>query len=143
MRDWRASGGRLSASGPCWLAEQAFRRNDVPAVRRFTEAYGARAGIPAGRLADLVLAVSEAAACATAWEPCGVRVRLWLAGRRVFCEVRGDGFAVRRRPVPFGPVGWQGEEEALRRWVLRQITDHVSVASGRDGVRVVLSLTAP
>lgn len=139
MRGWRASDGRLPASGPAWLAERAFRRNDVPAVRRFAQAYGARAGIVAGRLADLVLAVSEATASATAWGPCAVRVRLWMAGRRVFCEVRGDGFIVRRTP---GGSGAAGEEEALRRWVLRQIADHVSVVSGQDGVRVMLSMTA-
>jgi len=28
----------------------------------------------------------------------------------------------------------------MRRWVLRQLSDHVSVASGQDGVRVLLSM---
>ncbi len=39
------------------------------------------------------------------------------------------------------PAGRPGEEEALRRWVLRQLSDHVSVASGADGMRVLLSMS--
>jgi hypothetical protein len=68
-------------------------------------------------------------------------VRLWVTGRRAFCEVRGDGMprrAARGNALP----GVAGEEEALRRLVLRRISDHVSVASGDDGVRVLLSMTA-
>jgi hypothetical protein len=136
-RGWQASGALLPLSAPHRLAERAFRRGDVPAVRRFTRAFGVRAGIGSGRLADFVLAVSEAAACATAAAPCTARVRLWVTGTRAFCEVRGDGLLLRRA----ARVTRLGEEEALRRWVLRRLSDHVSVASGDDGVRVLLSMT--
>jgi hypothetical protein len=64
-------------------------------------------------------------------------VRLWVTGTRAFCEVRGDGLLLRRA----ARVTRLGEEEALRRWVLRRLSDHVSVASGDDGVRVLLSMT--
>jgi hypothetical protein len=137
MRGWQASGALLPLSAPHRLAERAFRRGDVPAVRRFTRAFGVRAGIGSARLADFVLAVSEAAACATAAAPCTARVRLWVTGTRAFCEVRGDGLLLRRA----SRVTRLGEEEALRRWVLRRLSDHVSVASGDDGVRVLLSMT--
>jgi hypothetical protein len=137
MRGWQASEARLPLSAPHRLAERAFRRGDVPAVRRFTRAFGVRAGIGSARLADFVLAVSEAAACATAAAPCTARVRLWVTGTRAFCEVRGDGLLLRRA----ARVTRLGEEEALRRWVLRRLSDHVSVASGDDGVRVLLSMT--
>jgi hypothetical protein len=137
MRGWQASGALLPLSAPHRLAERAFRRGDVPAVRRFTRAFGVRAGIGSARLADFVLAVSEAAACATAAAPCTARVRLWVTGTRAFCEVRGDGLLLRRA----ARVTRLGEEEALRRWVLRRLSDHVSVASGDDGVRVLLSMT--
>jgi hypothetical protein len=137
MRGWQASDARLPLNAPHRLAERAFRRGDVPAVRRFTRAFGVRAGIGSARLADFVLAVSEAAACATAAGPCTARVRLWVTGTRAFCEVHGDGMLLRRAPR----VSRTGEEEALRRWVLSRISDHVSVASGPDGVRVLLSMT--
>src|SRR5579859_1656906 len=96
MRGWQASDGRLPLKSPYPFAERAFRQGDVPAVRRFTQAFGVRAGIASARLSDFVLAVSEAAACATAVGPCTARVRLWVTGRRAFCEVRGDGMLMRR-----------------------------------------------
>jgi hypothetical protein len=132
------TGGRLSA--PHGLAERAFRQGDVPAVRLFTRAFGARTGIEPGRLADFVLAVSEAMACATTCGPCTARVRLWAAGNRAFCEVRGGGMLLRTSPG-IRPGGRHSEEEALRHWVLKQLSDYVSVASGPDGVWVLLSMT--
>jgi hypothetical protein len=135
-RDWPASGARLPVSAPHSLSELAFRQGDVPAVRRFTRAFGAGAGIGAARLADLVLAVSEAAACATGAGPCTARVRLWMTGSRAYCEVHGDGLLLQRSPRGPRP----GEEEAMRRRVLRQLSDFVSIASGPDGVWVRLSL---
>ena len=141
MRGLQASDGRLPLSAPHWPAERAFRRADVPAVRQFTRAFGTRAGIESGRLADLVLAVSEAAACATASGPCTARVRLWVTGTRAFCEIRADGMLLRRTAQGTRPVGRRAEVELLRHWVLKQLSDYVSVASGPDGVWVLLSMT--
>lgn len=139
MRGSQTGHGRLPLSTQHWLTEQAFRQGDVPAVRRFTQAFGARTGIAAARLADFVLAVSEATACTTAVGPCTPRVRLWLSGPRAFCEVRGNGML--RRSVRGTQVyGRPGEEEAMRRWVLKQLSDYVCIASGPDGVRVLLSM---
>lgn len=67
-------------------------------------------------------------------------MRLWLTGPRAFCEVRGDGM-LRRTARGTRPPGQAGEDEVLRRLVLWQISDHVSLASGEDGVRVLLSMT--
>ena len=140
LRGLQASDGQLPLSAPHWLTERAFRQGDIPAVRRFTQAFGARRGIRSARLADFVLAVSEAAACATAVGPCATRVRLWVAGSRVFCDVRGNGMLVRQSASGATDAARPGEEEALRRWVLRRLSDHVSVASGPDGMRVLLSM---
>jgi hypothetical protein len=158
MRGWRANDGRLPVVEWRWLAERTFRPGEVPAVRRFAEAFGARAGLRPARLTDFVLAASEAVACVTAWGPCITRVRLWMTGRRAFCEVRGD--AMMRRRVTSGtgweaaacghgaaghrtarPEGLHGEEAALRRCVLRQVSDYISVASGPDGAWVLLSMS--
>ena len=188
-RGRRPSDGGLPLAESGWLADRRFRQDDVPAVRRFAEAFGARAGLRPARLADFVLAASEAAACAIAWGPCVTRVRLWTTGRRVFCEVRGDTRIMRRATrgsawrgaacwhgttargatargiAGHGPAwpgtawpgtawpgapwqgtgppdGLRGEEAALRRWVLRQVCDYVSVASGPDGAWVLLSIRA-
>jgi hypothetical protein len=163
MRGRRANDGWRPVIESRWLAERTFRPDDVPAVRRFAEAFGARAGLGFARRADFVLAASEAAACAAAWGPCVTRVRLWMTGRRAFCEVRGDAMIMRRatqgaawpgaarrpgtpypgaeRPGAEGPDGLRGEEAALRRWVLRQVSDYVSIASGPDGAWVLLSMS--
>jgi hypothetical protein len=173
IRGWRASDGPRPVVESRWLAERTFGQDDVPAVRRFAAAFGARAGLGSARLTDFVLAASEAVACATAWGPCVTRVRLWLTGRRAFCEVRGDAMMVRRatqastwQGAACGhggpghgrtvhgrtghgrtvhgtacPDGPHGEEAALRRWVLRQVSDYVSVASGPDGPWVLLSMS--
>jgi hypothetical protein len=177
-RGRRPSDGGLPHAGSSWLAERTFRQDDVPSVRRFAGSFGARAGLPPARLADFVLAASEAAACATAWGPCVTRVRLWMTGRRAFCEVRGDAMIMRRAtqgsawhgaacwhgaaasgapargtarhrttrhgtawPGTEPPDGPHGGEAALRRWVLRQVCDYVSVASGPDGAWVLLSMS--
>jgi serine/threonine-protein kinase RsbW len=140
MRGSQTSDGQLPLGTRYWLTERAFRQGDVPAVRRFTQAFGARAGVAAERLADFVLAVSEATACTTAVGPCTPRVRLWLTGPRAFCEVRGNGMLLRRSVRGTQPYGRPGEEEAMRRWVLKQLSDYVCVASGPDGVRVLLSM---
>jgi hypothetical protein len=140
MRGSQTSPGRLPPNTQHWLIERAFRQGDVPAVRRFTQAFGARTGIAAARLADFVLAVSEATACTTAVGPCTPRVRLWLSGPRAFCEVRGNGMLLRRSARGTPPYGRYGEEEAMRRSVLKQLSDYICVASGPDGMRVLLSM---
>jgi hypothetical protein len=140
MRGSQTGHGRLPLSTQHRLTERAFRQGDVPAVRRFAQAFGARTGIAAARLADFVLAVSEATACATVVGPCTPRVRLWLSGPRAFCEVRGNGMLLRRSARGIQPYGRYGEVEAMRRSVLKQLSDYVCVASSPDGTRVLLSM---
>src|ERR1700744_94295 len=128
-RNWPASEGREGhqpAAGPRWLVQRAFGQGDVPSVRRLARVFGARAGIASGRLGDLVLAASEAAACATAGGPCTARIRLWMSGNRAFCEVHGDGLLTRRAAHRARPCGRPDEEEALRRFVLRRLPGSVA-----------------
>lgn len=117
-------------------SERSFRQADVPSIRRFAAEFADRAGIGAAQLADWVLAVNEAAACAIAAGSCTARLRLWKAGARAFCAVSGDS------PPHHGPGGGrQGDVEALRRRLLHQLCDYVSVQSGPDGVTVLLAMT--
>jgi hypothetical protein len=139
MRAWRAAGGRLPLAGAHSLVERTFRLGDIPSLRRLAVEFGARAGIESARLQDFVLAVSEAAACAVAGGPCTARLRLWTTGPRAFCEVHGDG---NNSMMWQGPGGIrQDDAEALRRWLLHQLCDYVSVESGHGGVTVLLSMT--
>jgi hypothetical protein len=136
MRSWRASDARLPLGSAQWPSEQTFGQADVPSIRRFAREFADRAGIGAAQLTDFVLAVNEAAACAIAAGSCTARLRLWTAGARAFCAVSGDSMPHQ------GPGGGrQGDVEALRRWLLHQLCDNVSVQSGPDGVTVLLSMT--
>jgi hypothetical protein len=133
-----ASEGEQLRSAMCSLARLSFRRQDIPAVRRFAAQFGIRAGIRGGQsAADFVLAVSESAACVLSQSPGTARLRLWSTGARVHCEVRGEGM-----PPVHGPGGAeQGDADALRRGLLRRICDHVSFESGPHGMTVRFSVT--
>jgi hypothetical protein len=132
---WRAGGQGTPTYAVHSTAERTFRQADVPSVRRLAAEFGARTGIGRARLPDFVLAVSEAAACVVAGGPGTARLRLWTTGRRVLCEVRGDGDPRQRAGGPL-----HGEAEATRRRLLRQLCDTVSASSGPDGVTVLLSV---
>jgi hypothetical protein len=136
MRPWRTSDGQQSLGGSRSPAERTFHRGDVPSVRRFAGEFGTRAGIGAAQLADFVLAVNEAAACAVTAGSCAAKLRLWTVGARAFCAVSG-GSTPHQGPGSGGP----GDVEAVRRRLLHQLCDYVSVQSGPDGVTVLLSMT--
>ncbi|HEY1821878.1 MAG TPA: hypothetical protein VGG83_18310 [Trebonia sp.] len=135
----RAGNGQLPRPVPRWLTERSFLQRDIPAVRQFARAFGARAQLHPARLDDFVLAASEATASATACGPRAVRVRLWVTGHRAYCEVRSDGALARHSGGPV--LARPGEVEALRRSVLRRLSDYVSLASDSDGIWVLLSMT--
>lgn len=140
MQDWLAGPGK-PASQPCWIAERTFRRGDAPEVRRFAQAFGSRAGLGGGQLPDFVLAVNEAAACAIARRPGTARVRLCVAGGRMYCEVHGDVPVTGSTAGDWGMTGGRrGEEEALRRQVLRQVCDYFRVTVRPEGTRVMLTM---
>jgi len=135
MHDRRAGREALTAVG-YWPAERTFRRADVSSVRRLAADFGSGTGIGSMRLADFVLAVSEAASCVVAGGPgCPARLRLWTTGPRVLCEVRGGA------PRQCAGGSGYGEAEEMRRWLLGQLCDYSSVSSGPDGVMVLLSIS--
>ena len=136
MRRWRASDAHMPDTSARSLVERPFRQGDVPSVRRFAVEFGARAGIGTVQLADWVLAVNEAAACAVVRGQSTARLRLWRTGARVFCAVSGDA-----DPRPGPGADRQSDVDALRRWLLRQLCDFVSVESGPDGVSVLLAMS--
>lgn len=119
------------------LLERTFRQPDIPAVRRVATVWAASAGMRKVQASDFVQAVSEAAACTVAQGPCTARLRLWTTGSRALCEISGDG-VLRTDGLRVAP---QGEAEALRRWLLRRLCDHVTVRSGPHGVRVLFVMT--
>jgi serine/threonine-protein kinase RsbW len=137
MRGWTASEGEQLLSAMCSLAKLTFRRQEIPAVRRFAAAFGVRTGMAGGQLTDFVLAVSEAAASALSPGPGTARLRLWSTGARVLCEVHAEGTLSASGPRAIE----QGDAETLRRWLLKRLCDHVSFEPGPSGVTVRFSVT--
>lgn len=135
IRDDLGHGDRPAAEG--LVEERAFRRPDIPAVRAAAAGFGTRIGMRATRLGDFVLAASEAAATVVCQGPCLAKVRLWMAGRRVVCEARGDGLLFES-----GPRALRRGTDAgvLRLALLERLCDHVSVESGSSGVVVRFSM---
>ena len=137
MRGWTAGEGEQLHSAMSSLAKLTFRRQEIPAVRRFARAFGVRAGMEGGQLPDFVLAASEAATCALSHGPGVARLRLWSTGAHILGEIRGEDMLPVRGP---GGVE-QGEADTLRRWLLKQVCDHVSFEPGGYGMTVRFSLS--
>jgi hypothetical protein len=123
--------------GQC-LVERRFRWLEFPVVRRVAAGFGVFLGIGAAHLADLVLAVSETAACAVCHGATGAVLRLWREGSSVCCEVRGE-------PAPGRLAGCGDGAQATRLSLLRQVCDYVCVEADSGGVtvRFAMTVTAP
>lgn len=131
------------------ILEQAFDRDSLHALRAAVAGYLARAGVPPGRTADLVLVVHELAANAVFHGAGHGRVRIWRNGQAVHCEVTDDGrpasSAVSRAAAP-GPDSGRGEaapwhaEDGHGLWVVRQLAEDAAIRSGPHGTTVAVRL---
>jgi anti-anti-sigma factor len=141
-------GGQLQ--GPCAgtgggqeqspALDQAFDADSLYALRAAVAAHASQAGMPEGRVGDLVLAVHELAANAV-WHGAGHgRLRFWVTADAVVCEVSDDGAAG-------GDLGGHGPAEAASwsidfghgLWLVRQIANQASLRTGTDGTVAVVS----
>jgi anti-sigma regulatory factor (Ser/Thr protein kinase) len=105
-------------------------------VRRVAAGFGVPLGLGATRLADLVLAVSETAACAVCHGAASAVLRLWQDGTSVYCEVRGE-------PATHdgGLAARADDAQAMRLSLLRQVCDYVCVEVDSRGVTVRVAMT--
>jgi anti-sigma regulatory factor (Ser/Thr protein kinase) len=99
---------------------------------------GARAGLPSGRLADLVLAVSEVASNSVRHGGGQGTLRVWRDDEAVVCEVRDEGrvadpLADRERPG-------RGLHSPRGLWLANQLCDLVQLRSQDDGTAVRLRM---
>jgi anti-sigma regulatory factor (Ser/Thr protein kinase) len=77
---------------PPTAAEMVFGAADLRSLRHFVWAHTAPRGLPAERILDLVLAVSEVATNTVQHTAAGTgRLRLWRQDSGVTCEVRDSG----------------------------------------------------
>jgi anti-sigma regulatory factor (Ser/Thr protein kinase) len=111
-------------------------RDDLARVRAFVSARARRAGLPADRARDLVIAVSELAANTWRHTDAGGTLHIWAADGELLCQIHDSGhisdqLAGRRRPALDGAGG-----SGL--WVVHQLCDLVELRTASTGVTIRL-----
>jgi anti-sigma regulatory factor (Ser/Thr protein kinase) len=118
--------------------DQSFDDDTLYTVRAAVAAHASEAGIPEGRIRDVVLAVHELAANAVRHGAGQGRVQLWITGDGIRCEVTdagappagadGDRPMASSRDAAQWPV-----EHGHGLWLVRQVADQASLDSGPSG----------
>jgi anti-sigma regulatory factor (Ser/Thr protein kinase) len=108
-----------------------FQRDALDQVRDAVTDFAVLNGLGAARLADLVLAVNEAAANSVRHGGGNGILRVWRDDDMLVCEIRDRGLVSdplvgRRRPDPDQSGGWGV-------WIAHQVCDLVQLRSGADG----------
>lgn len=117
-----------AAAEPAEL-DREFSPATLAALRDAVLAYAAACGMSQGRATDVMLAVHELAANAVRHGPGHGRVRMWVTGRTLRCEVSDPGQA--------GDDQWE-VKEGHGLWLVGKTADHVSVTSGPEGSRITV-----
>ena len=125
---------------PPATAEFIAYRSRLHPVRALVGRYAERAGLPAERRADLILAVSEITANTLAHTPGGGTAHIWTSGREIICQVHDGGWitdpmAGRKRPPP--------DSDGQGLWVVNHICDLVETRSGPAGTTTRLHFRLP
>jgi anti-sigma regulatory factor (Ser/Thr protein kinase) len=113
-------------------------RDDLARVRAFASAQARRAGLPAGRARDVVIAVSELAANTWRHTDAPGTLHIWAADGELLCQVHDSGqvsdpLAGRRRPTPEA-----GRGHGL--WVVNQLCDLVELRTASTGTTIRLHI---
>lgn len=113
------------ASVPATADVLPFDAGDLARVRHRTAALATLAGLPASKVDDLVVAVSEAITNSTLHGGGSGQIALWHDGRRFLCEIRDQGavsdpLAGRVRPA-MDQIGGRGL------WLIHQLCDLVQM----------------
>jgi anti-sigma regulatory factor (Ser/Thr protein kinase) len=140
---YRAGGGWTPEPGlppPPASAQFLVYRSDLRPVRALAGEFAEHAGLPAGRRADLVLAVSELAANTLRHTPGQGTMHIWATSQEILCQVQDGGWiadplAGRIRPAPDSPG--QGL------WVVNHLCDLVETRSGPGGTTIRLHMLRP
>jgi anti-sigma regulatory factor (Ser/Thr protein kinase) len=124
--------------GPPGGAAALAYREDLAHVRAFAATQARRAGLPADRARDLVIAVSELAANTWRHTDAGGTLHIWAADGEVLCQVHDSGhisdpLAGRRRPIPEA-----GRGHGL--WVVNQLCDLAELRTGSTGTTIRLHI---
>jgi|SRR5581483_5588472 len=140
--------------------DQAFDGDSLYAVRAMVAAHASEAGIPEGRVRDVVLAVHELVANAVRHGAGQGRVQLWVTDQGIRCQVTDAGVppvAPAAGAAPASPVAGDhdgdghgphlGFRDAAQwpvkhghgLWLVRKVADQASLESGPSGTVAVVN----
>jgi anti-anti-sigma factor len=124
------------------IIDQVFDADSLYALRAAVAAHAAHAGLPDGRVGDLVLAVHELAANAVRHGAGHGRLRVWRTDSSLRCEVTDDGPPQAAGPGTAGTdpadAGWR-VESGHGLWLIRQVADQTSLRTGPSGTVATIS----
>ena len=108
-------------------------------------AHATQAGLAPGRADDLLIAVHELAANAVRHGAGHGRLRIWRSEAALLCEISDDGLPDAQHAQDAQKVPEWRTEPGHGLSLVRQVADHTSLRSGRDGTSATISfaLAAP
>ena len=134
--------------------DQSFDGDSLYAVRATVAAHASEAGIQESRVRNVVLAVHELAANAVRHGAGQGRMRLWVTGDGIRCEMTdagapparangdGDDQDTRSRDAASAGAELWPVEHGHGLWLVREIADQFSLESGPSGTVAVVSFHA-
>ncbi|MEV2271592.1 ATP-binding protein [Nonomuraea africana] len=134
--------GRGVAPDGAPLLDQGFDADSLYALRAALEAHVTQAGLPEGRVSDLVITVHELATNAVLHGAGAGRVRVWRRAGALHCEVSDEG-----RPRAAGQPGRSADqwpyEHGHGLWIARYLANRLTASSGPQGSVVTVVFDLP
>ena len=110
-------------------------------VRALAEKHARMAGLPANRVSDFVIAVSEVVGNTVRHARSQGSLEIWLEDDEIVCEIRDAGVIadsqVGRKPPPPDAGGGHGL------WIVHQVCDRVDLHSDENGTVIRLHMSLP
>lgn len=114
-------------------------RDGLAAVRQFTAVQARQAGLPPGRVDDLVIAVNEVASNTLAHTAGPGRLAIWSTPREVICQISDTGHIT--DPLAGTRPGLsEGLGAHMGLWVVRQICDLAEIHTSPTGTTIRLHM---
>ena len=122
------------------VLDQAFDASSLSALRASLRAFALRAGMPADRATDVVIALHELAANAVRHGAGSGRLQIWDRVGTLHCHVDDNGRAVNAAAKGNLADGWS-REAGHGLWLAGQIADQLTLSSDQHGTRAVITFS--
>ena len=134
--------GSEALSAPPRDASALTFRGDQVEVRRFAAAEARGSGLPADRITDLLIAVSELAANTLVHTSSTGTLTIWTTDQEIVCQVSDSGQIA--DPLA-GTICPDPSAMSSRRglWLVHQVSDLVQVRTGSSGTTVRVHMQLP